>query len=160
MSETPPEPTPADPALLAALNGIATAAGAVAERPSDAPDLSGLSDALGGIASAMAVLADIAGSQRSIAADTRRIADRLDAMQSAYEPLLTRSTEALERIGVSNQGQWDCCRWGSYRAEILLETTMIQWRATPPERWHHYQQALNGLGGLGGLADAGGRAVG
>lgn len=51
-------------------------------------------------------------------------------------------TPLVERIAVSNEGIWECCRFGRVDAEAFVEITMRYHNETPEQRWARYEAFL------------------
>ena len=51
-------------------------------------------------------------------------------------------TPLIERIAVSNEGLWECCRFGRVDAEAFVEITMRYHNETPEQRWARYEAFL------------------
>ena len=55
-----------------------------------------------------------------------------------------KQTTYLERIAVSNERQWECCRNSAERTEALLQISLTHPDATPQERYAMYESILTG----------------
>lgn len=89
----------------------------------------------------------------ALLAEHQTIAAHHVLIATATEGLLeqeTAQTPLVERIAVSNEGQWDCCRYGSERSEALLDVTMNHPDAPPQEKWERYEDLITGGGNVGG----------
>ena len=51
-------------------------------------------------------------------------------------------TPLIERIAVSNEGIWECCRFGRVDAEAFVEITMRYHNEAPEQRWARYEAFL------------------
>ena len=58
----------------------------------------------------------------------------LNVISNSILAELVKHTGHLSGIDVSNNGQWDCCKNGSIRSEALLDATMNNPNASPPEK--------------------------
>lgn len=105
-------------------------------------DISNLSDGSFGDLNSTATLIAL---QRHVVA-IERLAQTIDHIHLEQKT----QTALIERIAISNEGQWDCCRHSAERTEALLEITMKNPEATPQERYALYESYLSGGDHAGG----------
>lgn len=59
---------------------------------------------------------------------------------------LQAHTPRLERIAVSAEGLWQCCRNSTAMSEEFLEINMMHSDESPDARWTRYQEASHATG--------------
>ena len=91
---------------------------------------------------ALKVLAEEATKQTGYLAVLAEHAPPQTAAQQAIAAEQAAQTPLIERIAVSNDGIWECCRFGRVDAEAFVEITMRYHNETPEQRWARYEAFL------------------